>query len=314
MEATMSAEGSALIQQMTRCMKISFKSMQIHRKQPKTMNKSFSPEYIGQLIREIKGHYLGEDAALNPTELQRISVTTQMIPRAPNDDATLVDVGGWIPWIPVYRELGYRHVIIVQPYGSINMLSGLTIPGLDDFFEVRICEADAEKDAYAIESSIASTVTCFEVLEHLFRDPMHLFGECNRLLCKQGVFCLTTPNVLWRMNLFRYMFGEHPFMWSVFTGMRGDRHNREYTPAEVSALGDASGFMVDRLYTDDTNKPTNKLRWAAGTLFSIPGCVSGRVEMKMRNQTIFARFRKQRSVIDRYPPWLYEFFGKNGVQ
>jgi hypothetical protein len=277
------------------------------------MIQPFSPELIGQWIREIKGDYWGRDAAFNLNELRRMSITAGLIPRASSEDATLVDVGGWIPWFPIYRELGYRKVIVVvRPHGS-TMLSGITMPGLGDRFEVDICESDVEKDAYAIPDSIASIVVCFEVLEHMYGDPMYLLAECNRVLCDRGTFCLTTPNVLGRMNLIKHMFGEHPFGWSVYTGLRGDRHNREYTPKEIAALGEAAGFLVNELYTKDTADSVSKLRWMVGTIFAIPGSVSGKVGMRMRNQSIFAKFQKQGPVKDRYPSWLYELFGRECV-
>ena len=60
-------------------------------------------------------------------------------------------------------------------------------PGQGTEFVADTVEADAELDVYPMASESIECVVCFQVLEHLAGDPMHLIAESNRILKKGGL-------------------------------------------------------------------------------------------------------------------------------
>ena len=167
-----------------------------------------------------------------------MAYTASEIPAANGSENFLVDIGGSVFWLPIYIEiLGYKKVVFLCRRGGGQTRvfdKDAIVIGKDFSFETLDC--DAELDKYPIDNDLASCVVSFEILEHFAGDPMNLVSESNRILKKNGIFCMTTPNVISRLNLAKIALGRHPFRWSVFTDSCADRHNREYTPSEVRNL------------------------------------------------------------------------------
>jgi SAM-dependent methyltransferase len=184
---------------------------------------------------------------------------------------------------------------------------------LQQQFGCRFVAANADRTFYDVESGSVSCVVCFEVLEHLQGDPMHLVSEVNRALSTGGEFYLTTPNVLSRENLFRFAFGDHPFSWSVYTHTYGDRHNREYTPFEIARVFEAGGFCAESIETVILTAKESKLKQVLGWVFCLLPAMLGIVPMKLRHAFIHARGRKVQAVRERYPRFLYDLFSADKV-
>ncbi len=142
---------------------------------------------------------------------------------------------------------------------------------------------------------------------------MHLVTEANRILKKGGYICVTTPNVLYHVNLLKFLFGHHPFGWSVYTHSYADRHNREYTPLEAQKLLEAGGFTVELLQTQTHKAIQNWKIKVLGYALSLPAALRGRVNLKLRGQEIQVLAKKVTGVVDRYPQFLYELFGESAV-
>lgn len=238
---------------------------------------------------------------LDPSELSRMCLYSSLIPRPVSADARLVHIGGTVFWLPLYLSLGYQHITVVVRPGH----------GFFDEFELvrqreftlEIVEADGNLDPYPIESGSATVVVCFEVLEHLAGDPMHLIAESNRILAAGGSLCLVTPNVLWHQNVLSIVLGQHPFTWSVFTASDADRHNRQYTPFEVRWLLEAGGYRVDDLHTIAFHKP-NWQRRVLGRLLCMPAALTKRVSFALREEVTLVHAQKIGPVKDRYPEFL----------
>lgn len=253
--------------------------------------------------QRLKSHFSDKD-------LWRMSVSASLIPKPQSSSDHLIDVGGTIFWIPLYLDMGYRHITLVvrQGQGYFHEFDLLR----QEEFKLEIIEADAELDPYPIKSESAQCVICFELLEHFAGDPMHFMAECNRILATSGVMCLTTPNVLWHQNLVSIFMGEHPFSWSVFTDSYADRHNREYTPFELRNLFEAGGFTVECLKTASYQMKSLSRR-GLGYLLSLPGALAHRVSFSLRGELSLVHAHKLGSVQDRYPAFLYNLYGNSGV-
>ena len=246
-------------------------------------------------------------------ELTRIAATASRTPPARGPADHIADIGGTVPWLAVYRHLlGYQNITLIQ-LPEFLAWARCSETQLRQEFHCRFVAANADRTAYDIESESVSCVVCFEVLEHLQGDPMHLVGEVNRILSIGGEFYLTTPNVLSHQNLFRFVFGDHPFSWSVYTHSYGDRHNREYTPFEIDRILAAGGFLAESIETVTLTAEKSKLRKGLAWLFCLLPAMLGKVPLSMRHAVIHARARKAHAVRERYPRFLYDLFGADKV-
>lgn len=114
-------------------------------------------------------------------------------------------------------------------------------PGWADKLNVR--HANIEQEPIPAPDNSYDLVMFTEVLEHIaVTDPKAILAEIRRVLRIGGRLILSTPNVANIGNVLALIRGENIF-WPppIFYGST-DRHNREYTPAEVGALLERSGF------------------------------------------------------------------------
>lgn len=103
------------------------------------------------------------------------------------------------------------------------------------------------------------------MLERLaLRHPRDLMPELHRVLRDDGIIIFSTPNICNISNVVSLINGNNIFWDSdiFFSGI--DRHNREFTPSEVSKLFAEGGFLVKELYgvTDHAN-------WRSGSAHHI---------------------------------------------
>ncbi len=274
-----------------------------------------SPQMVHKVVERFKGRSPRTDEQISDSEIVRMADSASLIPVAKSPTACIVDVGGTVFWLPIYGEiLGYREIVILSRPGG-TFLEYFDKGETDGRFDFQIHDCDVELSTYPIDDEKASCVVCFEVLEHLAGDPMSMVAECNRILEKDGAFCLKTPNVLYWKNLLRFAFGEHPFGWSVFTDSYADRHNREYTPYEVKRMLEAGGFNASSIGTSTPGDERSiEFRKLFGYLLCLPAFVAKRVSFQMRGKSIGVQAIKNSPVVDRYPEFLYEMFGQKEVE
>lgn len=108
---------------------------------------------------------------------------------------------------------------------------------------LRITHTNIEQDPMPFPGESFDLVIFTEVLEHIaITDPRVVLGEIRRVLRPGGRMLLSTPNVANLSNVMALIQGENVF-WppEMFYGSV-DRHNREYTPAELLQLVERSGF------------------------------------------------------------------------
>ena len=105
------------------------------------------------------------------------------------EDSRIADVGAQ-PFIlsAMLRALGYEVVAIdVEPELYIDIAKR---------FNIRVIKSDLERDRIEVPDEYFNCVVLSEVLEHL--NPYYVkfaLSEINRILRKEGVLILTTPNI-----------------------------------------------------------------------------------------------------------------------
>ena len=103
-----------------------------------------------------------------------------------------------------------------------------------------------DKERLPFDDDSIDIITCFEVLEHIYTDPMHMILEAKRVLKKpDGIFFLSTPNINSLKALKRMLNLENPYFWPPYciTDLEIG-HTKEYSVNELKLLFKKSGFSI----------------------------------------------------------------------
>lgn len=142
---------------------------------------------------------------------------------------------------------------------------------------------------------------CFEVLEHLFWDPMAMFAQANRCLKDGGLFVVTTPNIASWRSLKAVLTHYSPYLYMPFFPKipHWESHRREYTVRDMEEFGRAGGFS-SRIETFNSYTTATDSKLLREMLHQ-----HGLDEWN-RGDTIYAVYKKETGVVDRYPTWFYK--------
>jgi SAM-dependent methyltransferase len=114
-----------------------------------------------------------------------------------------------------------------------------------------------------------------EVFEHVLNHPLGLLREIHRILSREGILILTTPNLSTLMNAARIAFGRYS-LWGTrdFIGKpkfaenqiidAGDIHYREYTADEVVWALNEARFSIDEIKFMGMGPSKNQPGWKRG--------------------------------------------------
>ena len=239
------------------------------------------------------------------THITRLEKTLQITPPGGPEDSVL-EMGAYLQITPALKtKLGYGEVRGCYYGAAGNRHHREVISAAGGKFECDIDLFNAEKDAFPYSDGHFSTVLCCELLEHLFEDPMHMMDEINRILRPGGHLVLTTPNIVSLRAIAGLLQGYQPGLFPSYIRPRADgevdaRHNREYTPREISDLLANSGFEVTLLETGPfLDEPRPDFGWVRHLLDRYI------LTAENRGDGIYAVGRKTGRVIERYPGWLY---------
>ena len=239
------------------------------------------------------------------THVHRYVATLQQLPRG-TAGMRLLELGAAFHHLTpaLQRFSGYSEVRCTDIWtGAAQETRTITSQGADETFSFIVDNFDLQRQPWPYSDGEFDAVLCCEILEHLHSDPMGLLAEMNRVLKPGGVLLLTTPNLASAHAVEETMRGASPYGYGKFElrGKSTDRHNREYTAAEVVRMAMAGGFAISELRTFDFYWPGNRevLKSLAVRGFPIAG----------RGDSTFLSARKHSAVKDRYPEELYARVG-----
>lgn len=132
---------------------------------------------------------------------------------------------------------------------NLNELYRPMYPSEVWFERLNVLEHDFEKDPLPFEDHSFDVVFFTEVLEHIAIKPVEAVLRDIKRVCRPGgALILSTPNVNNVSNLVALLHGDNVF-WrpEIFYGSL-DRHNREFTPTEVSEAVSAAAFAIEHRY------------------------------------------------------------------
>jgi 2-polyprenyl-3-methyl-5-hydroxy-6-metoxy-1,4-benzoquinol methylase len=164
---------------------------------------------------------------------------------------------------------------------------------------------DVQQERWPYEDSSFDVVLFCEMLEHLNTDPIQVMAEINRVLKKDGLLLLTTPNMASAKSVNYVLEGGSPYVFGQYVpgGLATDRHNREYTAAEVHRFLTAAGFDVISLETCNS--------WWKDQNHALAKLVAMCQSIVNRGDNTMALASKTSEVRDRYPE---EFYCHKGSQ
>jgi glycosyltransferase involved in cell wall biosynthesis/SAM-dependent methyltransferase len=263
------------------------------------------PSETAAHVAEVRSWTVPDAQRYVESHITRLAKTLAITPRGTESDRVL-EMGAYLQITPALKaQLGYGEVrgCYYGPAGQQDRRKVLSEAGAE--FECTIDLFDAEKDRFPYPNAYFSTVLCCELLEHLFQDPMHLMSEVNRILKPGGHMVLTTPNIVSLRAIAGLLQGYQPGLFPAYIrpregGVVDARHNREYTPREVSDLLANSGFEVTLLETGPfLDEPHPEFGWVSHLLERYI------LSTDLRGDGIYAVGRKTGPVRERYPDWLY---------
>jgi glycosyltransferase involved in cell wall biosynthesis/SAM-dependent methyltransferase len=257
------------------------------------------------LASEIRGWTAPDARKYVESHITRLAKTLEITPRGGPEDRIL-EMGAYLQITPALKtKLGYGEVRGCYYGCSGRRERRSVVSESGEMFECVIDLFNAEKDRFPYDDEYFSTVLCCELIEHLFEDPMHMMAEINRILRTGGHLVLTTPNIVSLRAIAGALQGYHPGLFPAYLrpreGGRVDaRHNREYTPREISDLLVNCGFEVTLLETGPfLDEPHPEHGWVRHLLERYL------LSPELRGDGIYAVGRKIGPVRERYPGWLY---------
>ncbi len=236
------------------------------------------------------------------THMRRFVATLNRIPPPQRTSAKLLELGSCFFFTPAIQKFcGYTNISCADWFeGAPNKAEqriAKQISGKESHtYETQLFNAEHDKFPYA--DNTFQAVLCCEMLEHLSRDPMHLFWECNRVMEMDGLLLVTTPNITSVRSIEGLLTGYPPYLWMKYnTQDTAQQHYHEHTPETVKTLLNAAGFTMVELATEDV--------WAKSNPATLKLLQKLMFSPDLRGDNIFALARKTSAPKDRYPESLY---------
>lgn len=158
---------------------------------------------------------------------------------------------------------------------------------------------DLEADAPWPVPGEFDLILAFEVLEHMFRDPMKFFIEANRLLAPGGRLVLTTPNIGSAKALRALLTHYAPHCYVKFAPSEPlyVTHRTEFTVRDIEEFARAGGFTADiETFESYGEQPSPMILELLRAL---------NLEDQLRGDTTYAVLTKSTPPLERYPSWFY---------
>lgn len=144
--------------------------------------------------------------------------------------------------------------ILVSHNVKIDKLFAVDIgPGLKSSEKVEVIKSDLNHPVLQLPDNNFQVVYSLETIEHLI-NPGLFVKEAHRILVKNGIFVITTPNILAWYNRVLFLLGSLPIHYEVtetrnygrLVANDGDTvgHVRVFSPRAAKELLVANGFNV----------------------------------------------------------------------
>ncbi len=155
-------------------------------------------------------------------------------------------------------------------------------------------------------------IICFcEVFEHLISSPIKALLHINKMLKKNGILIMSTPNVNRLENVAKMIAGAN--IYDPFSGYGCyGRHNREYNKHELNQLLLLTGFEIEEMFSQNVHKEYANCFFDADKIMPLIKSIPNR-ELDL-GQYIFIKARKAKDVDSVIAPeWLYRSLTNSNI-
>ncbi|MDA1054428.1 MAG: methyltransferase domain-containing protein [Planctomycetota bacterium] len=151
---------------------------------------------------------------------------------------------GWGILFPAVRH----YIANAMPY-SVAEMSGASLDY--DGHEIACHRFECDKDQLPCGDSYFGLVFLNDVIEHLIVDPLWTLLEINRVTRVGGHIVLATPNAIGAFRMLLLLSGRSPATeHEIKPASIYQRHNREWTPADVESAMSCCGFKAQYFSTN----------------------------------------------------------------
>ena len=115
-----------------------------------------------------------------------------------------------------------------------------------DKFDIKFQYCDITKEKLPYPNEYFDLIIFLEVLEHLIvaHPPLGILRAIKRVLRKNGIFILSTPNAVSLDSRIACLVGIHPSSYGFKDSQVHSKHLREYTRCELQWTLEQCGFKV----------------------------------------------------------------------
>lgn len=266
----------------------------------KKVNTGDANDVFEKLIRKFSGE---NDYALE--HLSRYMHTLKNMPQkkeitTQGGEAKVLEMGTSLVFPGILMdEFGYDSVDVTH-FSSDIQKGEFALPLRFDS-KCRILKAfniDLESDALPRESGFYDLILCFEIIEHMEIDPMHLFSEINRLLKPGGILYMSTPNSISARNVNKILKGYAPHFFMKYSRDRSYyRHNIEYDPHQLLSMANSAGLSVNKFWTENC--------FESDMPEILDFLSKNQLPTQHRGDNMFLIASKRENVVNRYPDEVY---------
>ncbi len=111
----------------------------------------------------------------------------------------------------------------------------------------KVIKTDVAEEKLPFNDDYFDFIICDATIEHLNSSPKDLFAEVYRILKRNGLFLVTTPNLANLLKRLRFLFGRSPD-WDIgdffHRGPDFRGHRREFTLNELVKMLEWSSFEI----------------------------------------------------------------------
>ena len=257
------------------------------------------PQWLQTYLRRFAGS--GENArGYFEAHLARYVATLLLLPKAAPGQR-LLELGPAFPHLtPALAKIkGYEVVGSGTWNGAARLDHCVCAADGDERHVFPMHNFDLESDGWPFEEGSFDAILACDVLEHLTRDPMLVLQQINRVLKPEGLLLLTTSNIASAKSVASVLRGDSPYVFGQYIpgGAALDRHNREYTPAELERVMRLAGFAPVRLQTQNS--------WGGGYGAVLRQLLNLGMPVTHRGDDILLLSRKRENPQERFPEELY---------
>lgn len=266
--------------------------------------KKFSPDEqeVVDYIMSYVDHSDPKHESYVQTHMRRFVETLNRIPPPQKSTAKLLELGSCFFFTPAINKFCGYHDISCADWsegakpGVEQRVVKQLVGSETHTFETRTFNAERDQFPYP-DNSFQIVLSC-EMLEHLSRDPMHMFWECNRILEQDGLLLLSTPNIVSARSLEAQLTSYPPYLWLQYNLKdAAQQHYHEHAPETIQTFLAASGFSIVELETADV--------WAKSNPAIIELLKKLEFSPRLRGDNIFVLARKTGVPTERYPATMY---------